>query len=525
MSSFEIVNIDVVTMFKSMCVIKGADFYATWVYNFTMPIAVTLLTLLYTFLTRPDPEDDSAEARTHWAFCWKVTLMLYFTVYPNCSRIMLGFFNCHAIQWDDETVKHFLKADYSKECYEGDWMYYMPWGVLGVLLYPIGIPLLFYGILKPYNTNRELDNGGQTLQTPDVAEKFDFLFCRFVPECWWYETSEVVRKMIVGILIPMFVMPGTATNTLVMLLINLVYICMMMIFWPYKSYDDNCLFSIQLIAIELTLFGTLIINGDIDGQDMYADGVTTGILMGTTCVLIMLYLVMLLRFQLPFICTHGFPLCGLQCITDSKLNCFKKTTPAQAQPVVAVLPDGNDGFNKGAGDNVDGVGLAMNPIYDQNKTAPQPQYNNQGNDEMDEDELDELIETYFHRYDLDESGTINSNEELQQLTTNLAFKLRLGLTGIEIDETVGSVGNLDDSNGMTLDVFAEWFKDSFLEFEDSDDDNGITGAAMSALAMNQNANMQMDMMNQWDGVHPADDRLVSTERVGPGMGSAPSGDY
>merc|ERR1711865_47706 len=62
------------------------------------------------------------------------------------------------------------------------------------------------------------------------------------------------------------------------------------------------------------------------------------------------------------------------------------------------------------------------------------------------DELDELIETYFHRYDLDESGTINSNEELQQLTTNLAFKLKLGLTGNEIDETVGSVGDFDTSD-------------------------------------------------------------------------------
>ena len=98
MNSFEIVNIDIVTMFKSMCVLK-CDFYTIWIYNFSMPIVVSLLTMLYTFLTRPDPEDESMEARTHYAFCYKVLLMLYFTVYPNCSRIMLGFFNCHAIQW------------------------------------------------------------------------------------------------------------------------------------------------------------------------------------------------------------------------------------------------------------------------------------------------------------------------------------------------------------------------------------------------------------------------------------------
>jgi len=486
MNSFEIVNIDIVTMFKSMCVFK-CSFYTIWIYNFSMPIVVSLLTMLYSFLTRPDPEDESMEARTHYAFCYKVLLMLYFTVYPNCSRIMLGFFNCHAIQWDDDTVKHFLKADYSLECYEGEWMYYMPWGVLGVLLYPLGIPLLFYGILRPYDRNRELDNGGQTLQTPEVYDKLDFLYCRFAPECWWYETSECVRKMIVGILFPMFAMPGTATNTLVLLLTNLVYICMMMIFWPYKKHDDNMLFSIQLIAIELTLFGTLILNGDIDGQDMYADGVTTGILLGTTCVLIILYLVLLLRYQLAFVCQFGFPLVGLQCVTDSKLNCFKgpggtcllpwgdndasakqaaDPNAPEAFPGVQAKPVSTAAaFDKGELD--DGVGLEMNPMF--NDSKPTPAYAQPDEDEMDEDELDELIETYFHRYDLDESGTINSNEELQQLTTNLAFKLRLGLTGTEIDETVGGVGTLDDSNGQTLNVFTEWFKDHFLDFEDSDE--------------------------------------------------------
>lgn len=186
--------------------------------------------------------------------------------------------------------------------------------------------------------------------------------------------------------------------------------------------------------------------------------------MGTTCVLIVLYIVMLVRYQLAFVCTHGFPLVGLQCITDSKLNCFPKkeaarTSDVQAEPVTSIVFDKNE--------NDVGVGLSMNPIYNDSKATPQ--YNEPNEDEMDEDELDELIETYFHRYDLDESGTINSNEELQQLTTNLAFKLRLGLTGTEIDETVGNVGTLDDSNGMTLDVFTEWFKEHFLDFEDSEE--------------------------------------------------------
>jgi len=82
--------------------------------------------------------------------------------------------------------------------------------------------------------------------------------------------------------------------------------------------------------------------------------------------------------------------------------------------------------------------------------------------EMNTEEIDRLIETYFHRYDLDESGTLNSVEELQQLSTNLSFKLRLPLTGEEIDAIVASAGELSDGDAWDLNQFSEWFKRKFV---------------------------------------------------------------
>ena len=40
-------------------------------------------------------------------------------------------------------------------------------------------------------------------------------------------------------------------------------------------------------------------------------------------------------------------------------------------------------------------------------------------------ELLELQQSHFCRYDLDHSGTMNSSEELSQLTMSLVFKLQL----------------------------------------------------------------------------------------------------
>lgn len=67
---------------------------------------------------------------------------------------------------------------------------------------------------------------------------------------------------------------------------------------------------------------------------------------------------------------------------------------------------------------------------------------------------------YFTRYDLDGSGTINSNEELKQLCTNLVVKLELDMDVKTIDEYVTKAGNME-SLCWAFDAFQEWFVKQF----------------------------------------------------------------
>jgi len=71
-----------------------------------------------------------------------------------------------------------------------------------------------------------------------------------------------------------------------------------------------------------------------------------------------------------------------------------------------------------------------------------------------------VIASYFRRYDLDESGTINSSEELQQLCTNLSVRLDLPLNLGEIDAKVTGAGNMMD-NQWSQDDFIDWFAEEF----------------------------------------------------------------
>jgi hypothetical protein len=286
----------------------------------------------------------------------------------------------------------------------------------------------------------------------------------------------MVRKLFLGG-ITMFIAPGTPTQIVTAIAGNSFFMALFLFCWPFKTYDDNLLMAIAMVATTVTLFGALIINAQIDILDQYSDGVSTGILIGTTIVLFILYLIMLCRFQLPFVCNVLMP----ECISKSFLNCFRPggiCGPPKAAPAPS-----QDTIKQEEEDTQLKEDLKAEYATTSQAALPAAQLG------INDDELDSLIETYFHRYDLDESGTLNSNEELQQLSTNLSFKLRLPLTGEEIDEIVDSAGQLSDVNSWAIDTFRVWFKDNFVYVEST----SLQGDLAMVMSLTQNADMNLNI--------------------------------
>merc|ERR1711977_649281 len=74
-------------------------------------------------------------------------------------------------------------------------------------------------------------------------------------------------------------------------------------------------------------------------------------------------------------------------------------------------------------------------------------------------DLDQVVEQYFARYDLDGSGTLNSREELEQLATNLSFKLKIPSSAMH--QTTAAAFQcvddvIDESNAWDVNDFKEW---------------------------------------------------------------------
>merc|ERR1711865_970313 len=104
---------------------------------------------------------------------------------------------------------------------------------------------------------------------------------------------------------------------------------------------------------------------------------------------------------------------------------------------------------------------------------------------MSED-LENMMNDYFTRFDLDGSGTINSNDELKQLCTNLVVKLELDMDVQTIDKKVNGAGNMEELC-WDFQTFKKWFvsKEQFCaspfwvanDCSDSDDapENDMSG--------------------------------------------------
>ena len=90
---------------------------------------------------------------------------------------------------------------------------------------------------------------------------------------------------------------------------------------------------------------------------------------------------------------------------------------------------------------------------------------------VSEKDLDELVAQLLPRYDFDESGTLNSQEELQQLTYNVLFNLAVkagvpmndpSLSAVAVEAACNSFDPpLSETNELPIDEYKAWLRASF----------------------------------------------------------------
>lgn len=359
-------------------------------------------------------------------FIFSKFMILMFLIYPMLCQTLLTTFKCREIEG-----KWWLTADLTKECYTSEWSCEMMIALIGIFAFPIGFPTAIYVVLS--RNRHRLHNG------PKLKTRFGFVFVRYEPQFWFWETTEMLRKFtLCGMMI--FIQQGSMTQVAVSILCGAFFLCAHVKFQPFDDDLDDNLQSAALLATFLTLTVAIMIKTGEAGP------ATTGFILLVNLSVLAIAIYALIKDTIPTM---------VEQYTNMWDDAMKVADTLLEMQSEMEEFDQMAGLTAAAG--AGGVGAAL-AATDTKKDGNEPI---DDSTEKPNSELDNQIERLFRRYDLDLSGTINSWDELEQLVCNLGYRLELDLNPTQIDDIIAKVKSETDDIDWDLPQFSAWYKATF----------------------------------------------------------------
>jgi hypothetical protein len=151
----------------------------------------------------------------------------------------------------------YMRDDYSVRCDDNpSYSGFLVVAVICVVLYPIGIPVFFYRLIR----GRDED----WARVGSIS-----LHSNFLPEWAYFEVFELFRKLLLTSVVA-FVMPGTATQVMYLYVVDALALLMLVTCRPYASDPDDFL-SAKLVMTECALFFVVfLIVSEVYAADNYS---------------------------------------------------------------------------------------------------------------------------------------------------------------------------------------------------------------------------------------------------------------
>merc|ERR1711968_126639 len=236
--------------------------------------------------------------------CFKMLFWLLLLSYPSVSLRVTRYFVCEQI---GET--YILSFDLYTPCYDLEYSTYGVIAFLGLILYVIGIPVLFFSLLwsarnngirwnlqmmevNPQRLERTLEEAkidaaihfeyydepvtkeekiktavsylrNQNFRSHRVYNRLGFIYYAYNEKYWWYEVVELSRKLLLNGIVTL-ILPGESGQIVFGLLVCFIYLFCVTSFGPYKAFSDNFLAILAHLQLFLTLFCGLLVSVGVD---------------------------------------------------------------------------------------------------------------------------------------------------------------------------------------------------------------------------------------------------------------------
>jgi len=161
--------------------------------------------------------------------------------YPRLSASIVQVYVCREI----EGVAY-LRADLTIRCYETRWNFYAGLAVLFIILYIIGIPLLFF--LSLLRTRAKFDRLDVIYVLADFYESYR-------PDSWWFEMVDMFHKFLISALVQL--VPVNAYFPVGMV-ISYLYLAVILFHGPYWKPTDLRLHVLAQTELLLLMLAGLI---------------------------------------------------------------------------------------------------------------------------------------------------------------------------------------------------------------------------------------------------------------------------
>ena len=303
-----VTNIDAFNAVQVNCHMEDFDFYDLFVITLTYPMVILLVIVVMMWgYASADSNSDAT-----YNLCWKLIILVSFVIYPSVSATVLQAWHCREIEG-----KGYLTADYRILCwdstgYDANWLLHAQIAIGAFLIYPLGIPCLYYCVLKS-NEDALYDESHPDFKA--VSAKYGFLYETYEKGTWYWELVMLAEKLILtGLLI--FIKPDSISQLASGFTISMFFFIAHVRCQAYINDKDDDLQFCAMLGITFTLFGGILLKTDTQNEGPYGSVVLTGLLLAmNTGVFAML------AAQVFFDCTDS---------TDTSLHRLQKKVVTKA---------------------------------------------------------------------------------------------------------------------------------------------------------------------------------------------------
>ena len=244
------------------CIESDTTFYETYLFAMSVPLLIIgsyVCWYLWKIMRQKKAKTSTRNSDLHSiatkTYCCRSILWLLTLIYIGVGSMSFEIFGSRLIEG-----KHYLLSDYSITVkqdlggYTGTHQIMIAFGVMFLLLYPIGIPLFAYMLLRFCKRN------------PVYEEAVAFLSCGYKDVYYYWEVLEMMRNLLISAMPTMFPQNIALQNTISQTLL-VTYLIALLLTQPYKKKSNLFLQCLQLFTVWLLISGGALIKYGNLGED------------------------------------------------------------------------------------------------------------------------------------------------------------------------------------------------------------------------------------------------------------------